>query len=63
MKKANISLLFLSRLCGGEDSLSSTTSLPFFLSRLCGGEVVIDRWVILHQFLSRLCGGEGEVVA
>ena len=51
-------LLFLSRLCGGEEYGIGIFQNPKFLSRLCGGE---DEYLLLSpaaKFLSRLCGGE-----
>ena len=37
-KRLSYKAKFLSRLCGGESSVSLTISSSCFLSRLCGGE-------------------------
>ena len=49
---------FLSRLCGGEFSISVIYLQPLFLSRLCGGELENTIEYFKSEFLSRLCGGE-----
>ena len=51
-------LLFLSRLCGGEDFGFDFFHFTSFLSRLCGGEDDALRYPNYLSFLSRLCGGE-----
>ena len=38
---------FLSRLCGGEGSLTENTIEISFLSRLCGGEGKRSAWITL----------------
>ena len=57
---AHRSLLFLSRLCGGEVALAWLALLRLFLSRLCGGEASPILDFIKVFFLSRLCGGEAK---
>ena len=52
---------FLSRLCGGEGSLSAVGAAFTFLSRLCGGEDISFIVISFILFLSRLCGGEDKI--
>ena len=51
-------IVFLSRLCGGEELFINIKGFAHFLSRLCGGEATVVDHIIPHRFLSRLCGGE-----
>ena len=51
-------VLFLSRLCGGEEVKEAKQATTSFLSRLCGGEADRVKPLISDTFLSRLCGGE-----
>ena len=52
------SLIFLSRLCGGEFFNLAKIKIRKFLSRLCGGECALPISMNAAFFLSRLCGGE-----
>ena len=54
-------LVFLSRLCGGEEYMQEPAPLDGFLSRLCGGEAINITNDGLLNFLSRLCGGEERI--
>ena len=58
MGKRVLAGMFLSRLCGGEESIYDVLMTPIFLSRLCGGEAKTRTIIKLLEFLSRLCGGE-----
>ena len=49
---------FLSRLCGGEQTVRDGDLTTVFLSRLCGGEQNDAVLRGIRLFLSRLCGGE-----
>ena len=52
---------FLSRLCGGERLLRNLRRRTRFLSRLCGGERFSAAADLCLGFLSRLCGGEQQL--
>ena len=52
-------IVFLSRLCGGEEIVNLVVAGKDFLSRLCGGEAKEILFKPVWLFLSRLCGGEG----
>ena len=53
-----LSVFFLSRLYGGEQTKEKRATAAAFLSRLCGGELISVAVTIFNIFLSRLCGGE-----
>jgi hypothetical protein len=50
--------IFLSHLCGGEQSLNGVGISSNFLSHLCGGELTPIIRKNNKSFLSHLCGGE-----
>ncbi len=54
-----MSLLFRSRLCGGDHSTPKASWPTSFRSRLCGGDpTAVAMMMMCFIFRSRLCGGD-----
>ena len=59
----NLSILFLSCLCGSELKGIGAAARAYFLSCLCGSEPGVWAAIGLDKFLSCLCGSELEQIS